>query len=204
MIEINLSQKRDGRTKKMFLPGSPLRHLNFKAIALAFGVCFFGELSLSTHWKEEQGEHNSNIDGLRETLNLMQEESQKLKGLRRELTIYKNKIKELELQSADVDQVLSTRSNPKELLERVAKSMPGDLWLTKLEILSEGDITFEGMSISYKSIGDFMSGLNGTPFFGNSLNLSESNTLEEEDTGNTRIEKFNIKGRVKDFNPFKN
>ena len=205
MIEIDLNQQGGGQGKGSFLSHSILGHLNIKAVTLALLLSFFGKSSIVSYWEGLREEQQASIDVLKSELDSMQENGQQFEDTEGELANYRKRIKELESSSASVSQVLSTSSNPLKLLERVAKGTPEDLWLTKLEIHPEGRIDFEGMSVSYKSIGNFMATLNQTPYFSNSLNLEESNTLEGRGRGqSTRVEKFSITGQVKDFAPFKN
>ena len=56
----------------------------------------------------------------------------------------------------DFTQIVNLRSNPRKLLERLARNTPTDLWFEYLKIDGDKKIQILGSAFSYKDIGDFI------------------------------------------------
>ena len=119
---------------------------------------------------------NRKIEELKEELEVIAEEEKKVKEAKDLLTSHRDRMATLKRQSALFDRVVSKNNNPQKLLETVAKSMPEDLWLTRLQ-MTDDRINIGGMALTYKSIGDFLKKINGTLYFSQSLALASSSTL---------------------------
>ena len=154
-------------------------------------------------WQWKINEANSEIATLDRQLASMKESSGQNKDARDSLEEYKRKIPELEKLSSTVDELTSTAINPLKVLEMIAKNTPSNLWFTALEINEERNFQINGLASSYKNIGDFMGSINDTPFFGQSLNLANSETLtQQHGTETIRLEQFSIEGSIRTYDPF--
>ncbi|KKQ78894.1 MAG: hypothetical protein UT01_C0057G0007 [Candidatus Daviesbacteria bacterium GW2011_GWA1_38_7] len=118
------------------------------------------------------------------------------------MDLFNNQVAKLKERSTQVEQIIKQRTNPNKILERVARNIPEDMWLTELFVDGDRKVSIHGMSTSYKSIGNFIILLNESLFFGKSLTLSDSKTEEDKDEGaGKRIEVFTIQGRVESYDP---
>ena len=76
--------------------------------------------------------------------------------------------------------------------------------MTALEIKNDNKINLFGQSTSYKSIGNFITSTNESAFFGRSLNLTDSKTVEDATQGKgKRVENFSIAGNITSFDPWR-
>lgn len=119
----------------------------------------------------------------------------------KKLNVFNEKITALKKRGEQVDLIIKTRTNPRHLLEKIARLSPDKLWLNKLTINEARNIEIVGAADNYTSIGVLIEGLNKTAFFNNGLQLKDSKTLQEADS-RYQIESFVIEGKVRVFNPF--
>ena len=128
-------------------------------------------------------------------------------NLEQKLEAFNEQIERLKQRSIQVEKIINEKTNPLKLLEKVARSIPEDMWLVHLKITEENKITFAGFSMDYKSIGVFIEAANETHFFDKSLILSDKDedarALVENAEDSENFEKFYIKGIVKTYDPFK-
>ncbi len=125
-------------------------------------------------------------------------------NIEEQLEAFNRQIEKLKERSVQVEKIIDEKTNPLRLLERIARSIPEDLWLSFLEITEEKEISLSGYSNSYKSIGEFIQIANETPFFDKTLILSESKPEEITREGKKmRIETFKIKGTIQTYEPFR-
>jgi hypothetical protein len=115
-------------------------------------------------------------------------------GVKDQLTAFNQQITKLKERSAQVDTIIGIKTNPRYLLEKIARSTPNDLWFEEL-ILNGSE--------SYQSIGGFIASVNESAFFGKSLQLKDSKTEESNVKGvSFRQEKFVIQGNIEIYDPF--
>ena len=127
-----------------------------------------------------------------------------MKILRKLLESLKVNITKLEEKTKQVDKIILDRTNPYMALEIVARSTPKALWLESLKIDSKSMIKISGGSNDFKSIGDFIRKINSSVFFKDTFKLDTSKTKEEKSGGRegSRIEMFEMSGKIIIFNPF--
>ena len=95
---------------------------------------------------------------------------------------------------------MNLRSNPRKLLERLARNTPTDLWFEYLKIDEKRKILISGSAFSYKDIGDFIISANESQFFGKTLSLTDSTTKKEKIQGTTiNVEKYKVEGQIQKF-----
>ncbi len=204
MIEINLIEKKK-KFKMPLILGMDFSALNFKMLIVAMIIYHVPDWYLTPEWKNEIQEKNKIITGLRKREKKLQREIAKNRNVEEQLAAYNRQVGKLKKRSEQVDQIIKTKSNPKLLLEKFARSMPKDLWFDTLTIDQDKKIKVEGGAISYRSIGDFIISGNNFGFFGNTLTLSNSKTVEEVlDGRKLRIQSYEITGKIETFNPWAN
>lgn len=199
MIEINLIEEKKALKLPVVL-GMDLNEIPFKKIfviyLLAVGVENYMESTYEKNIKSKK-EEISKLDGYVKKLN---KELKQNRGLRVELEKFNQQIDQLKERSVQVEKIIQTRSNPRRILESLARSIPEDVWLTKLEIGEDKRVNLEGMSIDYKNIGQFISNSNNSIFFSNSMGLQDSKTEEKIFDGvNVRVESFKIQASITNF-----
>ena len=201
MIEINLIAK-----KKKVLP--TIFGINFSkfspvGLAIAAVLYFTIDSFFAPGWEQEKNTYNQQIRELNTKLQQVNNEIRGNEDVREKLDAFNKQVERLEQRTAQVEQIINTRTNPQRVLESIARSTPEALWFQSLRIDSAGAINITGGSSNYRSIGSFISTLNDTPFFGRSISLASSSTEEETAGGITRrVERFEITGTVSSFDPF--
>lgn len=202
MIKINLLEEK----KKMKLPvvmGIDLADINFKAIIIIYLLGSFGESYNKNYWSEKMAHSQKEIQKLQKEFKVLRKEIRGNEGIKAKLQAYIKHIDVLKSKSKKVGEVIRLRTNPKKLLEKMARAIPEDLWITSLKIDSKKKVKIEGNSTTYKSIGNFLTKANDTTYFGKSLGLLDSKTNEVNIDGEkVRVESFKVEGRVNSYGSF--
>ncbi len=178
MININLL----GQKKPFRLPlilGMDLNHLKLKWIILAIILNFSADFFTVDIWQENEQQQQQIITELQAKLTKINQEVQSHGDLKKKLEAFKDQVRKLQERSEQVDKILKQKKNPRQILERLARNLPEDLWFETLEVTRDDELKVVGRSISYKSIGDFIMMANDSPFFGGQLTITKSSTQEE-------------------------
>lgn len=202
MIEINLL----GRKKKRKIPkilGVEITEINFKMLILVYLISFVPEFLVYPSMEEEITAIQNTIDNLsREEKNLTTF-IKKNQNAEDKLKAFNEQVELLRIRSAQVDKIIKSKTNPQKLLEKMARSIPEDMWLDELEVKSDKNFAMKGASVTYKSIGDFIRLGNEARFFNNTLRLKTSETKSEKIGGTDyRLERFVIEGTIETFDPW--
>lgn len=199
MIEINLIEKK----KPLVVPvvaGIDLRAVNFKFWLIAIVFYYIPPMLVSDHFQEQHVGLDEQISSLSGQENKLKNEVGKNSDVGKELVAYNNRVNQLKQRSELVDRILKEKTNPKKLFEKIARSIPEDMWFDELSIDRDRQLIVKGASFNYKSIGDFVTMLSDSAFFGGDLTISSSKTEDANIDGiNARIESYEIKGRIKTF-----
>ena len=202
MIKINLL----GQKKKFKMPvvlGMDLAQLNLKMFVVAIILYNLPETILMPILEKEISEKKVTLAKERKKLKVVELKLKKHKNVKGKLDAFNKQLVKLKLRSEQVDTIVRKRSNPKLLLERFARSIPDDLWFNTLEIDNNQNILILGGAISYKSIGDFIISGNESGFFGNTLSLKTSKTVEDgSGSRQVRVQEFEISGKIQTYNPW--
>jgi Tfp pilus assembly protein PilN len=201
MIEINLIEQK----KQFKMPpvlGIDFSTISFKMLIFAILFAYVPESFLNSYYESEGLKLDEEIK--QENL-ILKKIRKELKGngqIKDQLLAFNRQIKRLKKRSQQVDQIIKQKTNPKKILEKIARSVPEELWFTTLSIGEDKSFMIQGGANSYKSIGNFISVANSSVFFGASLVMAESKTeTEKVGTRETRIETFSIKGSIITFDP---
>lgn len=202
MIEINLLEKKKG-LKVPVVMGVDLAEINWKPLIITYLIMNFAPPFVEDFWKEERAVKQVEVDEYDKKIKKLRKELKKNRNIKNKLDAFNNQIKKLKERSSFVDKIIKTRTNPRHVLEKIARSTPENVWLEELNINEDREITINGGSTDYKSIGDFIVEANESPFFGKSLQLGDSKTVQEGKQGATiRVESFSIKGNIVVYDPF--
>lgn len=195
MIKINLIGKRR-KSKLPTVLGVDLNTLNFKLIILAYILGMIGETYMKDFIDEEKSVIQEQLSSLSSINKRLTKELGGYDKTRDELKRFNDQVDRLKERSKQVTAIINQKTNPKPVLEQVAKLLPEDVWLESLEIREGNKIRMSGGSESYVSVGNFIMSANETTYLEN-LSLESTDVQEEgEGADSRRIETFTIKGDV--------
>jgi len=207
MIEINLIEQK----KHFKLPtvlGIDFAELNIKYLVVAVIIMYLPDLFLPDFYAEQLSVVNNNLNNINQKISKINKEIRSNDDVKKKLESFNQQVEKLKKRSQQVDQIIKTRTNPKKILERLARDIPEDVWLDRIEIKQDKSIIIEGGATSYKSIGNFISLANESTFFGKSLTLAKSSTKKLDETktkektnDQARIEAFTIEGKIETYDP---
>ena len=202
MIEINLLEKKNTFKAPVVL-GIDLGKLPWKSIIISYLVATYPMGYLQEHFQGQQTAKKQEADVLNKRLRRLKRDLKKNQGIKDQLTAFNRQIDRLKERSEQVDKIIELKTNPRYLLEKVARATPEDLWFNEINVNDQDEITIKGASESYRSIGLFIAKANESAFFGKSLQLKDSKTEEVEEKGVTfRQESFVIQGKISLYDPF--
>lgn len=202
MIEINLIAKK----KRLHVPvilGMNFNKINFVALGISLVILKSPNWVLGPGWEAEKEVVREEISVLNRKLRELNREIQENSHLQEQLDAFNRQIERLEARSLQVQEIINRRTNPRRVLELMARNTPDQLWYDEMVINNQNQITITGSAQNYRSIGDFITRLNESPFFGRSISLDSTGTREIRH-GNTevRVEDFVVSGRIITYDPF--
>lgn len=202
MIEINLIGR---RKKKFVLPNVLGMDLNLIKIPYVIGAIIFSYIPgyfLTQSHQRNMVLIKTEITGLEKTQKKFKAQLKDQDEVREMLEAYQLQIEKLKNRSKQVEKIIREKTNPKFILEKIARIIPENLWLEKLEFRNN-NISLTGATTDYTTLGSFLTTLNETPFFTNNLSLPSTKTVKRTYDGvEVRVEQFEIQGRVTSFDPF--
>lgn len=199
MIELNLLEKKQPLRLPVVL-GVDLNNLNFKMIGFALFIYYVPEIFVHNYFEEKVSTENSVLEQLKTENQKITNEIGKNQNIKAQLDAYNKQVEKLKGRSAQVDEILKIRTNPKKILEKIARSIPDDLWFDELKINENKDISITGGAYTPRSIGEFITIINDSPFFANSISpTKQENKQEILDGVSTSYETFELKGKIKNY-----
>ena len=113
---------------------------------------------------------------------------------------FKDQVSKLELRSKQVDEIMKNRTNPKKVLEKIARSIPEDVWFDSMEINDKNEMVITGGANTSRSIGEFITNINDSPYFGGTIvpRLQENRKSLSEDIGSS-FEYFELFGKIVNY-----
>jgi hypothetical protein len=203
MIEINLLNKKKGIELPVVL-GIDLNQVNWKLMAVAYALTYTPDWFMKPEFDKEKQVVEAEIKVLQNSLKKLKQDLGNNSNVEEQLEAFNRQVQKLKRRSSQVEKILQDKSNPRKVLERIARDIPADMWFKDVLITETSTIEINGASESYKSIGDFIISSNDSQFFGKSLILTGSNTVTEKmpDGSERRVEQFNIKGNISAYEPF--
>lgn len=201
MIEINLLEQKK-QFKMPSVLGIDFSAINIKMLAFAIAFAYVPEIVIVNHFETENKLIDEELKKENKTLKKLREDLKGNGKIKDQLQAFSRQIVKLKKRSEQVDRIIKQKTNPKKILEKIARSTPEELWFTNLAIGEDKSFLIEGGANSYKSIGNFISVANNAVFFGASLTMADSKTKTEKiGTRESRIETFTIKGTILTFDP---
>ena len=201
MIEINLLEQKK-QFKMPSVLGLDLTQLNLKMLGFAIVFAYIPEIFLIDYFDDQNKELDVVIEAKGKIITKYAKELRGSKEIQKKLKAFNQQVKKLKERSALVDKIFAQKTNPKRVLEKIARSVPEDLWFNTLIINEDKSVEIKGAANSYKSIGNFISLANDSAFFSSTLMMADSKTATEKiGVRETRVETFEIKGKVLTFDP---
>ena len=201
MIEINLLEQK----KPFKLPivlGVDLALINYKLLFLAIVLSYAPDFTIVPIWNEEIANLNSQIGALNQELAKIQADIKGNEKIKQQLELFNAQVERLKERSEQVKKIIDTRTNPRKILERVARNIPDDMWLEEIGITADKQVLITGMSTSIKDIGNFITSANESSFFGKSLTIQDTAPSDDPDYPGKRVEKFKISGLIEAYDPW--
>ena len=199
MIELNLLEKKQPLKLPIVL-GMDLNAINLKMIGVALFIYYVPGMFLESTLNDKYTEAEAQLAALNTENNKIKAEIGKDTNIKSQLEAYKIQESKLRSRSAQVEEILKNRTNPKKILEKIARSIPEDLWFNELVINEKNEITISGASFSSRAIGEFISAVNDSPYFGGSITPSkQENKTDLLDGVQTTFEVFELKGKVVNY-----
>lgn len=199
MIELNLLEKKEPLRLPTVL-GVDLNGLNFKMIGVALFIYYVPEIFVHSYFEEKLVAEREVLDQVTAQATKIKQEIGKNTNIKSQLDAYNKQVERLKARSSQVDEILKIRTNPKKVLEKIARSIPEDLWFDSLKIADTKDVTIIGGSYSPRSIGEFITVINDSPFFANSITpTKQENKQENLDGVASSYELFELKGKIKNY-----
>ena len=199
MITINLLEEKKPFKIPVIL-GIDFSQINLRLVAAAIIISYLPETFIYPDWNEERKKEDANIKNLNKSLKKLKKVIKKNSKAKLELEAFNKQVETLKERKNYVIQIVNLRSNPRKLLERLARNTPTDLWFEYLKIDEKRKILISGSAFSYKDIGDFIISANESQFFGKTLSLTDSTTKKEKIQGTTiNVEKYKVEGQIQKF-----
>ena len=196
MIELNLLEKKQPVVLPTVL-GIDLNTLNLKMLGVALIIYYLPGVVVSTLYEEKTQEAESNLQVLTSQNSELKTSIEKDTNIKSQVDAYKSQVIKLQSRSTQVDEILKSRTNPKKILEKVARSIPEDVWFTRMAINEKSEISITGGSYTPRAVGEFITNINDSPYFGGSVTpVSQENKKEPLDGVITSYELFELKGRI--------
>lgn len=196
MIELNLLEKKQPLKLPTVL-GVDLNTVNLKLIGLALVIYYVPGMLFDSYSQDKYSEVETALNDISAQNNKLKNEIGKDTNVKSQLEAYKIQEGKLKNRSAQVDEILKNRTNPKKVLEKIARSIPEDLWFNEMLINEKNEITISGGSYSPRAIGEFITSVNDSPYFGGSITpAKQENKQDNLDGIQSNYEFFELKGKI--------
>ncbi len=203
MIKINFIGRKKRKFEAPTILGVEISEISLKGILIVVGIRYGAGFLIQNYFDKKGAVVRNEIKSLNAKKKDLNEKVRGFANVEGNLEIYNQQIQSLKERSLQVKKIIEQKSNPKLVMEKIARIIPEDLWMSRIEILEGGNIKLVGETVNYTSLGNFMSTLNSTPFFSNTLTLPVSKTVERTYDGvKVRVEEFEIGGKITKFDPF--
>jgi hypothetical protein len=199
MIELNLLEKKEP-FKLPSVMGVDLNQINLVMMVIAILFYYIPPYIFVTFLESQHSSADEQIKELKEQGLKIQKQLEKNKEVKLELKAYQDQAEKLNARSKQVDEILKIRTNPRKVLEKIARSIPEELWFDQLMINNLNEIEIKGGTFSSRSLGEFITSLNDSPFFNGSVTPTrQENKQEQLDGSMTNYDAFELKGKIKNY-----
>lgn len=199
MIKLNLLEKK----KPFLLPsvlGMDLNAVNLKMLAVAVVLYYMPGFTTSFIFEQKTLDKQAELQTLTTENEGLRVKIEKDANIKVQVDAFKEQVSKLELRSKQVDEIMKNRTNPKKVLEKIARSIPEDVWFDSMEINDKNEMVITGGANTSRSIGEFITNINDSPYFGGTIvpRLQENRKSLSEDIGSS-FEYFELFGKIVNY-----
>ena len=200
MIELNLLERK-AKVRLPVIAGFDLNFVNIPMVIIAFLITFASSYYYTSYYEEIIAKEEAIGTGIKDQTAKIDAEIKSKEAKKRELEAYFEQVQKARIRSLQIDEIIKTRTNPKKILEVIARTIPDEVSFDSLEIERNDEITISGNSYDPRSIGEFIAAVNDTPYFGGSISPTAQNSaLEDNGTGvMAKIDSFTLHGKIKNY-----
>jgi Tfp pilus assembly protein PilN len=196
MIELNLLEKKQPFVLPSIL-GMDLNVLNFKMLAVALVIYYSPGFIVGQIFDEKIEQTQASLTKLTADNEKLKNDVNKEGNIKSQYQAYKEQVTKLQNRSNQVDEILKNRTNPKKILEKIARSIPEDVWFNELTININNEIYISGGAYTPRAVGEFITTINDSPYFGGSITPSkQENKKDNLDGTMTSFELFELRGKI--------
>jgi len=200
MIRINLIEQKKA-VNVTNLGGIDLTKISIIGWIAAVAIYFVVPPYFDGEWKQLRSIEENKIKKKKVELAELNKKVRENQRLKEKLDAFNKREQLLKERETQVEEIIKRRTNPMKLLLHLARNIPEDLWVEIIKIDNK-DITIEGESISYKSIGKFLNAANNSIYFNRQLRIGGVSTKQANKKGKKRgirTETFKIVGKIARF-----
>ena len=196
MIELNLLEKKQPFVLPSIL-GMDLNVLNFKMLTLALIIYYSPDFVVGQFFDSKIEESQASLTKLTTDNEKIKKEINSEGDIKSQFQAYKEQVTKLQSRSNQVDEILKNRTNPKKILEKIARSIPEDVWFSELGINTANEIFISGGAYTPRAVGEFITAINDSPYFGGSITPSKQENKKDVLDGTlTTYELFELRGKI--------
>jgi hypothetical protein len=204
MIKVNILGKAEGFKLPTVL-GLDLNRLSLRGYLAVIIMWYVADYAVFETWNGEVSAMKEKNLMLQNEVNQLNATITKNAGIKSQIEEFKAQLERLKNRSEQVDKIFQSKSNPFRVLERLARNIPEDAWFDTIKFTEDKKVIIEGAAISHRSIGALITVANESSYFGKSLYIKDTSTVEEDYAGGKRrVEKFVIEGNIVSFDPWGN
>ena len=200
MIELNLLERKV-KVKLPVIAGIDLNYVNIPLVIVAILITGASSYYYTSYYEEIIAKEESVGAGIKEQTSKIDAEIKSKEAKKRELEAYIEQVQKARVRSLQIDEIIKTRTNPKKILEVIARTIPDEVTFDTLEITANDDISINGESSDPRSIGEFIAAVNDTPYFGGSITPSSQNSVQVDNGSGvfTKVDNFSLRGKIKNY-----
>lgn len=199
MIELNLLERKE-KVKLPVVAGLDLNFINIPAMIGAVAITFGASYYYTSYFEEIIAKEEAISTSLKDQNTKLESEIKAKETKKKELEAYFEQVQKTRVRFLQIDEILKTRTNPKKIMEVIARTIPDDVYIDTLQINAKDEITLNGEAQDSRSIGEFIASMNDTPYFGGSISPVKQENIQIESGGiTTRVDSFLLSGRIKNY-----
>lgn len=199
MIELNLLEKKEP-IKLPTVMGIDLNIISIPMLAFSVVFWYLPGYIVRSYYEGAGAEETKAIEELKAKNEKLKLEISKNGAIKETLKAYQTQVEKLKARSNQVDEILKLRTNPKKILEKIARSIPDDIWFDFLKINDKNEITISGGAYNSRSLGEFITIINDSPFFAGSITpTKQENKQEQLDGVLSSFDVFELRGQIKSY-----
>lgn len=199
MIKLNLLEKK----KPFLLPsvlGMDLNAVNLKMLGIAIVLYYLPSTLNSLVFEQKTTDSQAELQSLTSENESLKQKINKDANIKVQVDAFKDRVAKLELRSKQVDEILKNRTNPKKVLEKIARSIPEDVWFDSMEINEKNEIIITGGANTSRAIGEFITNINDSPYFGGTIvPRMQDNRKSSPGDNSTSFEYFELFGKIVNY-----